>query len=419
MANVTSWRNRIVGSGEAPPADLAANPRNWRIHPAAQQAAVGGALDQLGWIQQVIVNRSTGFVVDGHLRVAMALARGEPMVPVLYVELDEAEEALALATFDPLSAMAVSSPEKLAELMRGLTVDDPALLAMLNANLTVSKPGFTDPNTIPAPVDEPYVVRGEVYRLGGHRLMCGDSTDAGDVARLLAGEKPALLVTDPPYGVAYDPTWRATAGVNKNPLKMGAVSNDDRADWTPAWNLAPADVAYVWHGGLHAGTVAASLLAAGFEMRGQIVWVKDRMALSRGAYHWRHEPCWYAIRKGATASWIGGRRQQTVWHDEAPSYDYLLELYRALSEDSSVWEIASRDDSGHGHGTQKPVECMERPIRNHAGDVYDPFVGSGTTVIAAERQARRCFAMELEPRYAQVVIERFEGYTGVKAERES
>lgn len=189
MADVTSWRNRIVGSGEAPPDELAANPRNWRIHPAAQQAAVGGALDQLGWIQQVIVNRSTGFVVDGHLRVAMALARGEPMVPVLYVELDEGEEALALATFDPLSAMAVSSPEKLAELMRGLTVDDPALLAMLNANLTVSKPGFTDPNAIPAPVDEPYVVRGEVYRLGAHRLMCGDSTDAGDVARLLAGEQ--------------------------------------------------------------------------------------------------------------------------------------------------------------------------------------------------------------------------------------
>jgi DNA modification methylase len=200
------------------------------------------------------------------------------------------------------------------------------------------------------------------------------------------------MVTDPPYGVDYDPSWRADAGVNHNPQKMGRVTNDDRADWREAWALFPGNVAYVWHAGLKASIVETSLVVSGFELRSQIVWAKDRLALSRGDYHWQHEPCWYAVRHGAPGRRTDDRTQTTLW------------------------TIPARDDSGHGHGTQKPVECMARPMRNHeVSDVYEPFAGSGTTVIAAEQLTRRCLAIEIEPRYVQVAIDRWEAFTGSTA----
>ena len=147
--------------------------------------------------------------------------------------------------------------------------------------------------------------------------------------------------------------------------------------------------------------VQASLESVGFEMRAQIVWVKQALVFGRGAYHWQHEPCWMAVRKGSTASWIGDRKQTTVW--EIPN--------------ANLHNGGEKDDADTNHSTQKPVECMERPIRNHAGDVYEPFAGSGTTIIAAERQGRTCYAMEIEPKYVQVCIDRWEAFTGQKAER--
>ena len=194
-----------------------------------------------------------------------------------------------------------------------------------------------------------------------HRLICGDCTDKAVVEKAF-DIQPEIMVTDPPYGVEYDPSWRADAGVNHNDAKMGKVENDDIADWTPAWQLFDGDVAYVYHAGIMSGIVQRSLESCGFIARSQIIWNKDRMALSRGDYHWKHEPCWYVVRKGKLAKRTDDRTQVTVW------------------------DIPARDDSGHGHGTQKPIECMERPIRNHNFEVvYDPFLGSGTTLIACER----------------------------------
>ena len=230
-----------------------------------------------------------------------------------------------------------------------------------------------------------------------HRLACGDATDQVVVARALGELRPVLMVTDPPYGVDYDPAWRAKCGVNLNRKKLGKVLNDDRSDWREAWALFPGAVAYVWHSGLHASEVQASLEAAGFAIRSQIVWVKDRFAMSRGDYHWQHEPCWYAVRKGAPGGYIGGRAQSTRW------------------------DIAARDDSGHGHGTQKPVECMARPMANNSEPgqvVYDPFMGSGTSLIAAEMGGRTCVGVELDPAYVDVAVERWQAFTGDKAVRE-
>ena len=236
--------------------------------------------------------------------------------------------------------------------------------------------------------------RGQIWEIpsstasAAHRLVCGDGTVAKDVAALLAGAKPHLMVTDPPYGVDYDPKWRADAGVNKNDGKLGAVANDGRADWREAWALFPGSVVYVWHAGRYASVVQESLSVSGFEVVCQIIWAKDRFALSRGDYHWQHEPCWYAVKKGSKHRWCGARDQSTLW------------------------EIPRADDAGHGHDTQKPVECMMRPIQNNSkpGDVvYDPFVGSGTTMVAAEQSGRTCYGMELEPEYCAVILERLSG----------
>jgi DNA modification methylase len=181
--------------------------------------------------------------------------------------------------------------------------------------------------------------------------------------------------------------------LNRNKTKLGKVTNDDRADWREAWRLFPGDVAYVWSapGPLQVRSFE-SLIAAGFEVRQQLIWAKDRFALGRGHYHYAHEVLWYAVRN--KGHWNGDRKQ------------------------SSVWKINSREDGGHGHGTQKPVECMRRPILNNSSPgqaIYDPFLGSGTTLIAAESTARVCFGMEIEPPYVDVAVRRWQAFTGKPA----
>lgn len=195
------------------------------------------------------------------------------------------------------------------------------------------------------------VRRGDVWKLGSHRLVCGDSTDIRDVRRCVAGAAPRLMVTDPPYGVDYDPTWRGNLHGGGKKGAFGHFANDDVCDWRRAWVLFPGDVAYVWHSGKFATAVALGLAASGFVIRSQIIWDKTRLVISRGHYHWRHEPCWYAVRKGRTAHWAGDRKQTTVW------------------------PIPHRR-SESGHAAQKPIECMRRPILNHTrpGDaVYGPI----------------------------------------------
>ncbi|MGH8324060.1 MAG: DNA-methyltransferase, partial [Steroidobacteraceae bacterium] len=255
--------------------------------------------------------------------------------------------------------------------------------------------GLTDEDAVPAPPIEPVSKSGDLWVLEPHRLLCGDATVATDVERLLAGPKPHLMVSDPPYGVDYDPAWRNEAGVSTT-KRTGKVANDDRADWREAWVLFPGDVAYVWHAAIHATTVAESLTAWGFDIRAQIVWSKSRFALGRGDYHWQHEPCWYSVRKGTKSHWQGARDQSTLW-SIAP---------------------AGAEDAATPHGTQKPVEAMRRPIVNNSerGDlVYEPFRGSGTTLIAAETVGRVCCAMELDPAYCDVIVQRWQRFTGRKA----
>ena len=209
---------------------------------------------------------------------------------------------------------------------------------------------------------------------------------------------PHLMVTDPPYGVEYDADWRNKAlradGTPIAGCAVGKVLNDDRADWREAWALFPGDVAYVWHAGSRSHVVADSLVACGFNLYSLIVWGKNTLIIGRGHYHPKHEPCWYAVRKGKTGHWQGDRKQTTLWSIDKPQ------------------------KSETGHSTQKPIECMRIPIENNsrAGDaIYEPFSGSGTTIIAAEQTGRICYAMELSPNYVDVAVRRWQQYTGKRA----
>ena len=399
----------MIGTGEEDPEQLLANPRNWRIHPREQQKALEGVLKQVGWVQNVIVNQRTGYVVDGHARVAMAITRGE-RVPVVYVDLSEEEEALILATLDPLSAMAGTDKDLLAGLVAELPAvtdaDLQALLDVMSAKAGVVKPGLTGEDEAPGLPENPVTRAGDLWLCGQHRILCGDSTAADAVSRLLSPASgdlsPFLMVTDPPYGVEYDPTWRdGKGGFSTAAVKQrGKVENDDRCDWSAAYDLFPGAVAYIWHASLLAIETGTSILAAGFEIRGTIIWRKQQPLFGQGHYHWQHEPCWYAVRKGRQANWHGDRKQSTIWDVQ------------------NLNPTGNREETRTGHGTQKPVELMRRPIVNHTlrGEaVYDPFLGSGTTLIAAEQTERVCLGIDIDPKYVDVAILRWQEFTGQAA----
>ena len=258
--------------------------------------------------------------------------------------------------------------------------------------------GNTDEDEVPEAPDKPITVAGDVWLLGGHRLMCGDSTSIDAVEKLLNGAKPNLMVTDPPYGVEYNAGWRAEAKgtVKTEREKQSTLENDDRSDWYDAWILFPGEVAYVWHASSFTDVVMDSLRRADFEIKQQIIWNKNVHALSRSAYHWKHEPCWYVVKNGKTANWLAGRDQMTVW--DIPSV------------------IFEKDKTAHP--TQKSLGIYEKPIENHTveGDaLYEPFGGSGTQIIACEKHKRISYTMELFPMFCDVTILRWQNFTGKQA----
>jgi DNA modification methylase len=397
-----------------PVAKLLPYARNARTHSDAQVEQIAKSIGTFGWTMPVLIEPE-GTIIAGHGRVLAAKRLGFHEVPVIIVPeaWDEAKRRAYVLADNQLALNAGWDDEllrtEIADLA-GLDFDlsvlgfsDEALAGLLDTT-----DGLTDPDEVPPLPVHPVTRKGDLYKLGRHRILCGDSTDADAVALLLDGVQPHLMVTDPPYGVEYDPSWRKTAkrsdgsSLSTGNVATGLVENDDQADWRTAWALFPGDVAYVWHGGIHSHTVADSLIASGFVLRSQIIWRKPRFPISRGDYHWQHEPCWYVVRKGRAGHYDGGRKQSTIW-------------------DIDHNDGANRNrEEGTGHGTQKPVECMKRPIENNSSPgqaVYEPFSGSGTTIIAAEMTGRVCYAMELSPQYVDVAVKRWEGFTGQKAER--
>jgi DNA modification methylase len=374
-------------------------PRNARTHSPAQLDQIAASMREWGWTNPILTDED-GTIIAGHGRVAAAQKLGLTEVPVMIARgWSEAKKrayciadnklALNAGWDEEMLAAELSDLKELAFDLDLIGFDEKELSRLLQADGAVA--GEDDVSDVPeVAVSRP----GDLWLLGNHRLLCGDATDEACVSQLLGGVRPHLMVTDPPYGVGYNPAWRNEAGASQS-RRTGKVLNDDRADWREAWALFPGEVAYVWHGALHSGTVAESLAASGFQIRSQIIWAKERLVLSRGHYHWQHEPCWYAVKSGGKGSWSGDRKQTTVW------------------------PISSKaQDTETVHGTQKPVECMRRPMLNNSSigqAVYEPFMGSGTTLIAAETSQRTCLGIELNPAYVDVAVQRWQHLTGDKA----
>jgi DNA modification methylase len=385
--------------------------RNARLHSEGQIEKIAASIKQFGFNNPVLVDENGG-IIAGHGRVLGAKLAGLTEVPVVPLgHLSEAERRAYVIADNRIAEDATWDDALLQEelaaidlagldlLLTGFNTDE--LDQLLHGDSRGAREGEDD---APALGANPVTRHGDLWALGAHRVLCGDATSAQDVERALGAVRPHLMVTDPPYGVNYNPTWRDDAGgvFGDGKTKMrGSVANDDRVDWRAAWILFPGDVAYVWHASLKAVEAAASLDACGFEMKAQIIWRKQHFTLMRQGYHWQHEPCWYAVRKNARAGWTGDRKQ------------------------TSIWDIQSLNPAGGnraeektGHGTQKPVECMRRPIVNNSSPgqaVYDPFLGSGTTIIAAETEGRSCLGLEIDPAYCDVIVKRWQEFTGKAA----
>lgn len=257
-------------------------------------------------------------------------------------------------------------------------------------------------NDLHEPIEEaePRVKLGDIWKLGKHYVMCGDSTDKSDRSKLLGNKKITLVVTDPPYGVNYDNTWRHKEGKHNHGK---AVLNDHKWDFCESIADLPCDVFYVWHAGLYTHKIGTRFEELGLIPSYLIIWNKNNMTFGRGDYHHKHEPLWYLIRKGCKHNWQGDRTQTTVW-----DIDHI---------NSTKQENQEESNEQVGHSTQKPIECMRRPIVNNSapGDlIFDPFLGSGTTLIASEKTDRVCYGMELSPVFCDIILARFQKLTGVE-----
>lgn len=379
-------------------------PNNPRTHPAIQIEQLARDMRADGVTMPILVDE-TGIIIAGHGRLEAAQANRFEQYPVVIARGWSEDQKRAVRLKD--NAVSLLSGWD-AQLITGeltalkLSGYDMPLLGFPESQLrgwgvSMGTDTGQDPDAVPELPTKPVVRAGDLWEMGDHRLLCGDSTSKADVEKVLGGRRPLLCATDQPYGVDYDPDWRNRSDrANGKPYgarAIGKVVNDHRADWSETWKLFPGDVIYTWSADLRSRETIEGLESAGFALRAQIIWVKDRLIISRGDYHFQHEPCWYAVRKGKTGHWAGGRSQTTRWDISHPK-------------------------SETGHGTQKPIECMRRPIENNSkkGDwVYDPFLGSGTTCIAAEMTGRKCIGIELDPAYCEVAILRWMAFTNKEA----
>ena len=407
------WANRIVSHGEEAPEAIVANDSNWRTHTQTQRHALASVLSEVGLVQSVVVNTTTGRLVDGHLRVELAKAQGQPTIPVVYVELTEDEERIILATLDPIGAMATADREKLGELLLG--IDSPDLGGLIEAvaranrlALDFGSAGLSDPDEAPEPPAEPISKPGDLYLLGGHRLLCGDATKPEDVQRLMAGERAGLMATDPPYLVNYEGGAHPASEANKGAATKDKhwdhyVDHEHSVDFyvdflRTALDCALTDDAAVYQAFaiMRTEVIWQSWREVGLLPHQVLIWLKSRSVLTYSHFLWNYEPLMYGWREGH------------------------MPATKPPADAKAVWEIASTIEDGAGsiHPTMKPVELIRRPIGYHTAPndlIFEPFSGSGTALIAAETTRRRCYAMELSPAFVDVAVERWERFSGQTA----
>jgi DNA modification methylase len=363
--------------------------------------------------------RSDGEVVDGHLRLKAAHQLGITEIPVILCDEWSLAQVKAFRLLVNRSVTWAAWDEELLALeleeIQGLDFNlDLTGFDVPEIEELLAPPMGDEEALAPPPLPAVATSRpGDLWLLGEHRLLCGDATNPEAVGRLLADRKPFLLVTDPPYGIELDSEWRDRAGLNgcgpaeRNGLQRTeghrntSIASDTRADWSEAFALvASLEAAYVWHASKFTREVLDGLLRLGFLYHQQIIWNKGRTVLTRTHYWFQHEPCWYVRKKNAP--WYGKPGENsTIWDSPSPKFI-----------------VGGSDEDKFDHPTQKPVELMRRPIMNHTqrGElVYDPFLGSGTTLVAAELTGRVCCGLELDPKYVDVIIGRWQKVSGQQA----
>jgi DNA modification methylase len=368
--------------------------------------------------------RSDGEVVDGELRLKAARKLGLTEVPVILCDEWNPTQVKAFRLLVNRSAAWADWDEDLLALeLQELNEAgfDPSLTGFDQKeidDLLLLQNDDEMENAAPPLPDNPVSRSGDLWLCGSpphqHRILGADATSPDAVAHLLGDRKPILIITDPPYGIELDSEWRDRAGLNGGGLAEPSymkhrtaghtettISGDTRADWSDAFELVPSlQVAYIWHASVFTREVLTGLLRIGFLYPQQIIWNKGRPVLTRTHYWYQHEPCWYVRKKNAP--WFGkAGDNSTVW--DSPSPKFIM---------------GGSNEEKFDHPTQKPVELMQRPILNHTkrkGLVYDPFLGSGTTLVAAERTGRVCLGIELDAKYVDVAVTRWQTLTGKQA----
>jgi DNA modification methylase len=369
-----------------------------------------------------VLARSDGEVVDGHLRLKAARKLGITDVPVILCDEWTPAQVKAFRLLVNRSVTWADWDEDLLaqELLEIQKTDFDLSLTGFDVQqiddlLASCSMGAGHEDHVPDVPEVPVSRLGDLWLCGRHRVLCGDATSSEAVAHVLGDRKPFVMVTDPPYGIELDSEWRDRAGLNaRGPAEASymkhrteghthtTISSDTRADWSEAFALVPSlEVAYVWHASKFTREVLDGLLRIGFLHHQQIIWNKGRTVLTRTHYWFQHEPCWYVRKKNAP--WFGkAGENSTIW--DSPSPKFIM---------------GGSDEEKFDHPTQKPVELMRRPILNHTkrGElIYEPFLGSGTTLAAAELTGRVCYGIELDPKYVDVMVKRWQTLSGKKVE---
>lgn len=380
-------------------ADLIPYARNSRTHSDEQVTQIASSIREFGFTNPVIIDDKNN-IIAGHGRVMAAKKLGLDEVPCVVVTGWTEAQKKAYVIADNKLALNAGWDEKMLSLefdelqemgfdlsLTGFSGDE--ILALKPLEETI---GLTDEDEVPEPPETPVTVLGDIWVLGDHRLMCGDSTSIDAVERLMDGKKADMVFTDPPYGVDYD-------GGHANDKRRDKLKNDDTVDMydLPIKNafLVSTDTSpiYLWFADRFAEDVIKGLKNAGYLIRSWIIWNKNMAQFGAiGAqYKSKHEPCIYAYKTGKKANWCGANNEVTVWD-------------------------IKRESKNSFHPTQKPVALCERALLNHScGSVLDLFGGSGATLIAAQKNNKRSFLMELDPKYCDVIIKRWQDFTGKKA----
>jgi DNA modification methylase len=338
-------------------------------------------------IRPIVVNKDM-IILGGNMRYKACKEAGLKEVPIIITDLSEEKQREFLIKDNTSGGEwdweVLANEWDVEELESwGLDVPELEVPKFLEAE--------EDDFDVPEGGSETDIVLGDLFEIGEHRLLCGSSTEADAVNKLFNGNNPNLMITDPPYGVNLDQSWRDKALGSKAMGKGNdnLVKNDDIADWQDAYTLFTGNIAYVWHASKFTDVIMDNLRNCDLIPCQQIIWNKSVMIMGRSDYHFKHEPCWYAVRKNKNHDWIGDRKQTTII-DAAPPNHIMA---------------GSKEDKTN-HPTQKAILCMSIPISNHSGDVYDPFTGSGTTMVASHQLNRKCYGMELDPKYCQVIVDR-------------